>query len=498
MLRAILLSSIVLNIGLLLGRFSGFIREALVAASFGATFEADIVVLMLTVPDLMVSLLMGGAMGAILIPAFSQNPEIARKLLYQSAMIFLLLFCIVTAGIYWQVQALVTLLVPGFDSDQIEEAVNVVRIVLWLIPLTVLAGTTTAYLHYQNRFITPSLGTLIVNCTIIVGLYLVFIEQGSIETLAAFVLMGGFLRFASQVIVIRPGYSPVKSFRPFLLRQPMIVQYGQAMLSGSLLFMFPVVARAFASLEGPGNVAILNYSVRLVEFPLAVGVSFLTVVLFPKLSESFNSNQRQHRQYIKYGIQATLALSLLATITLILLVDEYSLFVFGYGEMSKTNVENIAMLISVGLLVLPLQGLSVYITAIFYSRANTRTPMLINGFGLLFFVGALNLGLFGSGLLAIMWGLVAGFAIICALQLITLKIENLNWASIYWDKPFLLGGICAIGFSILFNQWIVGLQLFLWLKLLMGLGGALFCLLVIALFYPEIRAVLKSRLGIIG
>ncbi len=65
MLRAILLSSIFLNTGLLLGRISGFIREALVAASFGASSEADIVVLMLTVPDLMVSLLMGGAMGAI-------------------------------------------------------------------------------------------------------------------------------------------------------------------------------------------------------------------------------------------------------------------------------------------------------------------------------------------------------------------------------------------------------------------------------------------------
>jgi len=262
--------------------------------------------------------------------------------------------------------------------------------------------------------------------------------------------------------------------------------------------MFPVVARAIASFEEVGSIAILNYSFRLIEFPLAVGVSFLTVVLFPRLTESFSSNQRQHRQYIKYGVQATLALSLLATITLILLVEEYSMFVFGHGDMSKTNVENVAMLVSIGLLVLPLQGLSIYITAIFYSRANTRTPMLINGFGLLFFVGALNLGLFGSGLMAIMWGLVAGFAIICALQLITLKVENLNWASIYWDKPFLLGGICAIGFSILFNQWIVGLQLFLWLKLLMGLGGALFCLLVIALFYPEIRAVLKNRLGIIG
>ena len=400
MLRAIFISSIIINIGLLLGRLSGFIREALVAATFGASFEADIVVLMLTVPDLMVSLLMGGAIGAILMPAFSQNPENARKLLYQSAIIFGFLFCIVTAAMYWQVQALVTILVPGFDLEQIEETADVLRYVLWLIPLTVLAGTTTAYLHYQNRFITASLGTLIVNGTIITGIYLVFIGQGSFATLAVFVLLGGLLRFSIQVSVIRPSYHPIKSFRPMLLRKPIVVQYCQAMLSGSLLFMFPVVARAVASFEEVGSIAILHYSMRLIELPLAIFISFVAIVLFPRLAQSFKTDHELHRCYIRYGVQATLALSIVISIVLVMLVDEYSMFVYGYGDMSESNVARISYLVSIGLLILPLKGLAVYNMAVFNSRMNTRTPMLINGTGLMLFLGLLKFEILGSGLRA--------------------------------------------------------------------------------------------------
>ena len=59
MLKKILLSSLYLNIGLLLGRLTGFVREAFVAANYGVSEKADIVVLMLTVPDLLVAILCG-------------------------------------------------------------------------------------------------------------------------------------------------------------------------------------------------------------------------------------------------------------------------------------------------------------------------------------------------------------------------------------------------------------------------------------------------------
>jgi len=60
MFKALLVSSLFLNLGLLLGRLSVFAREAFIASAYGATAKADIVVLMLTAPDLLVGILMGG------------------------------------------------------------------------------------------------------------------------------------------------------------------------------------------------------------------------------------------------------------------------------------------------------------------------------------------------------------------------------------------------------------------------------------------------------
>ena len=479
----------------MLGRLSGFLREALVAANFGVSFEADVVVLMLTVPDLMVSLLMGGAMGAVLIPAFTQSPANARVLLYQAMLVFALVFCVIAAGLNWQAEVLVSLLVPGFDAIQVLRAAGALNLVLWLIPLTVLAGTTTAYLHSKSKFIVASLGTLIVNASIIAGLYLVFADQASIQTLALFVILGGLLRLVSQIAFIRPAFHPIRYLSPLLLHRTMIIKYCQAMLSGSLLFLFPVVARAFASFEETGSVAVLNYSIRLIELPMAVCISFLTVVLFPRLAQSFESDPESHRRYIRYGVQATLALSVIASIILILLADEYASLVYDYGEMSKENIGQVTSLISIGLLVLPLQGLCVYNTAIFNSRTDTRTPMVINGFGLLIFMGLLQFEISGVGIEGIVWGLVVSFGLILVLQLLRLKIDQLRFSEIYLDKTFLAGGVCAIMICTAMGLVIAALQHHLLLKLFLGFLAAIICLLVIALFNADFRVAIKAMTG---
>ena len=202
MIRALLLSSLVINLGLLLGRLSGFAREAFVAATYGTTTQADIVVLMLTVPDLLVNILMGGAMGAMLVPEFSQSPKRASQLLYQSMLFFGMVFAVFAAGLLWQVEILVTLLAPGFSEAQVVQGAIALGWVVWLVPLTVLAGVVTAYLHAQNRFAIAAMGTLLINSSIIAGLLLVYFGYGSLHLVAIFVLLGGLLRLLSQLLQV--------------------------------------------------------------------------------------------------------------------------------------------------------------------------------------------------------------------------------------------------------------------------------------------------------
>lgn len=51
----------ILGMTLLVGRFSGLLREVQLAAVFGVSSQADAAVILLTLPDLLVNLLLSGA-----------------------------------------------------------------------------------------------------------------------------------------------------------------------------------------------------------------------------------------------------------------------------------------------------------------------------------------------------------------------------------------------------------------------------------------------------
>lgn len=491
MIKKILLSSFVLSFGLLLGRLSGFVRETIMAMTYGVTAETDIAVLMLTVPDLLVNILMGGALGAVLIPEFTQRPETARKLLYQSLMFFGGIFVCVTALLHCKTIFLVEALVPGFGPVQLQKASVAVGWVIWLIPLTVLAGGVTAYLHSQNKFAVASLGTLIVNCSIIVGLLLGYYGIGGLELLVLFVLLGGGLRLLSQLWIVRPSWHPLSSLYPTQLTKKLLTRYGQAMLSGSVLLLFPVIARGFASFEKVGSVAIFNFSTRLVDFPLSIAVTFLIIIFFPKLCQSAEEDNALHQRWIRHGVQITLVLSTLAAITLAELSDAYVQLVYGHGNMEYDNLAVISGLTSIGLISLPLQGLSNFLTAVFNSRKNTFIPLVLNGIGLLFFFVLCQFGVLGIGLQALMKAMVLSYGVICVMQICCLKIERIDLSFIILDKSFMTSFVCAAALLAYASYQISIAGYSAWLSLLLACVVATLALISMALCNSELRNEVK-------
>lgn len=495
MIKALLLSSLALNIGLLLGRFSGFLREALVATQFGATAEADTVVLMLTVPDLLVNILMGGALGAVLIPEFTQLPERAKQLLYQAMVLLGTLFLLIASGLYLLSDQLIALLAPGFSTENLLAASQAVGWVIWLIPLTVLSGIVTAYLQANNRFGIAALGTLIINLTIIAGLLISDPEKDvhALWWLALFVLLGGLLRLLSQLAVVGIRWSPVRSSRPLLLNRDIAIRYGQAVLSGSILLFFPVVARAFASFSGEGGVALFNYAIRLVEFPLAIAVTFVAAVFFPRLSQSYVDDTGLHGQLIRYGLQITLVLSVIAAVCLGASHDAYVRAAFDYGGMDERGLETVALLTSVGLLSLPLQGLAGFLTAVFNSRKDTRTPMFINLGGLIAFFIVNQVTLFGDSLEALMWSMLFSYSVIVVLQLFLLRIPEVRWGAILLEwrcvLPLLLSSLFLYMGINEFSSMLAP-----WPGLIASAAMATVALLLLVVLHGESRTMVLKRL----
>ncbi|WP_372738518.1 lipid II flippase MurJ [Neptunomonas sp.] len=410
MLKAIIFSSLLLNIGLLIGRFSGFLRESLLAGSFGISAQADVAVMMLSVPDLLINILVGGGVAAALIPEFDGDKKRSLRLWWQALLFFTLLFALLTCGLVFSVAPLIKLLAPGFDESQILLSLVPMQYVLWLVPMTVATGVISAYLQAYNRFGVAALGTLTINIVIIMGLVFISFYDGSLITLAVFVLLGGLLRLAIQYVAAQGiAGKPVMSVSPWIINQPLIVRFFQVAGTGCVLLCFPVIIRAFASYDGEGSVAQISYAIKLVELPLAVTVTFLATVLFPRLSHSYKEDFLLFQQLVVWGIRATLFLSLMSVAALVPVSAVLTSLVYGYGNMTDSDIFQVSSLLTIGLLYIPFMGMATFATVVLNAQKDTKTPLFIS----LAALGGLLLLTFNadSGLLALMKILVIAYAI---------------------------------------------------------------------------------------
>ena len=497
MLKAILVSSLLFNIGLLAGRLSGFARESFLAASFGIGPETDVAVLMLSLPDLLVNILVGGGIAASLIPEFNRSAVHARTLLFQSLVAFSSVFVVLSLLAGFFMPWVLGVFAPGFTELQNSLAVGPMQLVMWLVPLTVTTGVVAAYLNAHNFFLASSMGTLVINGVIITGLLFIYLAGGGLAELALFVLLGGLVRLVMQLIAaVRINGWPVLSFAPWLLNKPMWMRFLQVAGAGSVLLSYPVVIRAYASYGEAGDVALVSFATKLVELPLAIAVTFLSVVLFPRLSNAFETDRAQFDVLCVWGIRATLFLSTMALATIFPVSHALADLVYGYGKMASDDVVVIGQLTAIGLFFMPFLGMATFVAACFNAKHDTITPLLINAVMLVALVCALEF--IGQPSLSELVGImVAAYVGVGSLSLLVLLIKQPGVFSRVVDVfylPLILGS-CALVFVLLRAalHWLTLAQAGTWPILLAAAVAGVVTLLA-SLIVPEVRILVVKKL----
>ena len=453
MLKRILTASIIINIGLLLGRLLGFVREIIIAEGYGASWQADVTVTILTLPDILINILVGGALTAALVPSFTADKANSRALAYQVSVIIFLVFLIIAGLFSWQSSLLVDLLAPGYSGYTEGVAENGVAAVVLLLPLFVLTGVTTALLQAREKFAVPSLGTFFFNSVLIVGLWIAIRQESfNVTFIVLSVLAAGALRYASQLAVVQPGFQPLESLRPWLISGDLLRRYWQAMLSGGILFIYPVAARAFASMSGEGGVALFSYAMRLIELPLLLCVSFLGVVLLPRLSEAYTENREAFGRLISYGLQAVFVLGTVAVATLFVGREGYSQAVYGRG-LQPEAMQEVTHILGVGLLCVLFQGAVTFMTAAFNAARKTQVPLLMNllgGLGLLVMLWANE----GNSLLTIMIALTGTYGALAVIYVSVLR-GSFSEVGLWPDSAsvrFIIG-VLAVNLLVAIGHW---------------------------------------------
>lgn len=432
MLRSKLYSRLISNalwisLGVFLGRVAGFVREILIAGQFGVSLEADIAVVLLTAPDVLTNLLMGGALSAVLIPRFKRFGIGVRSdaLFYKGTLVAGLFFVGIGAIASFHAGSLIVLMAPGLIGEGLARAENLLAQVVWAIPLTAIAGVSTAYLQSSGRFFIPAIGGLIFNIVII--FFILFSWHRKIDPLNGMVLailVAASSRWLSQLFQV--GLKKKFSWR--MLRWKLGggrlgVRYMQAVVSGGLIILLPVFARALASDQGEGYLSLFNYAYKLVEFPLGVCITALSVAVFPMLSQDF-ARGTNPRENIRVAIEWVLVASLSMTSCLWAFSLPIAQLVYERGAIGAEHTAGIASLFAIGIFSLPLQGVGTLLTTIFFSKGDTSTPLFVT---ISIYILYVPLGFIFSkwfGVEGVMFALVVLYTVLMVLYVVLLHVRH--------------------------------------------------------------------------
>lgn len=357
-MRMNLSASLVLSVALMLGRFTGLLRELELASLFGVSRTADLAILLLTLPDILVNLLVAGGISASLVPRFSTLvPAQAIVLFRQATVGVLVLFGVAGLVLVAWPQGFFYLIAPGIPAPFGPGEIMLVAVGL-AIPLTGAAGISGAYLNANQRFMAAGSGTLFFNLIVLCALVFARGSAAPLLILAWGVLGGAVLRWAIQLVVL-PRMAWFEKSVGLLIDKTLIKSFAIASTGSVLLLLAPLFVRSIASTIGSGAIASFNYAQKLIELPLTILITAIGTVALSKLSLLHAKNKvEEARDVVVRDTQYAMLVSGVLLLLGVWFSEAVVTVIFGRGKMDAAAIVRISDLTRIAFFGLPFAALS--------------------------------------------------------------------------------------------------------------------------------------------
>jgi putative peptidoglycan lipid II flippase len=339
----------------------------------------------------------------------------------------------------------------------------------------------------HNKFSIPAVTPLIFNLSLIGSAWLVAPKiEIPVMALAWGVLLAGFLQLLFQIAPLatikkipipkidiqNPG---VKKF--FILILPAIVAGGIAQIN-------LLIDTIFASLLITGSPTWLYVSDRLIQFPMGIFAIAIGTVLLPSLSKAYAQKEAQaFTEQLEHAFKLIFFLAIPSLIGLILFASPLLSTIFQRGAFLWGDVQQASLSLIGFSIGLPFFMAMKVLVPAFFSRQNTKTPMLIallslfiNIFLNYLLAFYLELGHLGLAIASSISAIVSVFI----LSFILKKEGLISFAGIFSAFSFkvLIASVALIFFLTVFNQYF-NFELFTQAQRLMHLFVAVISSLII-------------------
>jgi len=372
----------------LVSRVLGFVRDAVIAAAFGAGLATDAFFVAFRIPNLLRRLFAEGAFSQAFVPILAQyksrNGVAETKRLVDRVATLLFVALVVAAALgVAGATFIVYVSAPGFtaEPEKFGLTVTLLRITFPYILLISLVSLAAGILNTWSRFAVPAFTPTLLNVAFIVGaLWLQPYFDPPVLVLAWAVIAGGVLQLALQLpFLARIGMLPRPELAP---RDPgvrrILLLMGPAVIGVSVAQISLLLNTIFASFLRTGSVSWLYYADRLMEFPSGMLGVALGTILLPSLAKFHSEDARdEYSKLLDWGLRLTFLLAVPAAAALAVLATPLIATLFFYGRFGADDLlmtRQALIAYAVGLLGLILVKV---LAPGFYARQDIRTPVKI-------------------------------------------------------------------------------------------------------------------------
>ncbi len=393
----------------LLSRILGFVRDFVIARSFGAGMATDAFFVAFKLPNLLRRLFAEGAFSQAFVPMLAEyknrRGELeTHALVNHVATLLMIVLTLISALGVVVAPILVWVSAPGFaiDTEKFDLTVRLTQITFPYILFMSLVALAGGILNTWSRFAVPAFTPTLLNLTfIIMALFAAPYFNPPVLVLGWAVFLGGALQLAIQVPALRRiNMLPIPSFNwrsawndPGVRR--ILILMAPALVGVSVSQISLLINTIFASYLESGSVSWLYYADRLMEFPSGMLGAALGTILLPSLSRCHaTGDHNEYSRLLDWGLRLTLLLATPAALALALLAVPLIATLFHHGAFDATDVyrtREALVAYSVGLTGLILVKV---LAPGFYARQNIRTPVKIAVISLIC-TQILNLALIG-------------------------------------------------------------------------------------------------------
>ncbi|HXG25506.1 MAG TPA: murein biosynthesis integral membrane protein MurJ [Candidatus Binatia bacterium] len=415
--RSLARAGLVVSGAYLVARVLGYVRVVVIGTTFGASAELDSFFAAFRIPDLIFQLVAAGAVASALVPIVASlraTSEHERAWRIVSTIANLMLVGLLTlAVVAWlAAPALVPLIAPGFEGQQLARTIDLTRLMLLAPVCLALGAVATAALNGTQRFAASAVAPIVYDLAII-GAAIVLTPSMGVTGLAIGVVAGSLGHLLVQLPpLVRAGYrwiarvdlQDAQARLALVLMGPRVIGLGVTQITF-------VVMTALATNLGAGAVSAYTIAFSLLQIPLGVIGIPLGIVIFPSLSKELALGRAGHYLAILTRSLRILAFVMLPITALGIVLRLHVVeLLLGYGAFDRAAVRLTADTLLLFLLGLTAHSVIAVLTRAFYARQDTRTPMaaavlavVINTLLAVALVGSLGLPAVGLAIAAAAW-----------------------------------------------------------------------------------------------